>query len=122
MYINCDAACTSLKSQSFDKVFITHALHEMPKAERISVLAEAKRLTKDKGMVIALELDQPPNILLRLFIGLWLFYWLPGNFETQTRREMLKSGLDNEFMEAGLTNIKKTSRYRSVFQIVRGEK
>lgn len=121
-FIEGDVTSTGFGESYFDKVFITHALHEMPREIRLKVLVEAKRILKEKGEVIILELDNPERFFVRLFIGFWFFYWLPLNFETPTRRDMLKHGLTNEVKEAGFKNIKKSSKYKGVFQIVEGEK
>jgi ubiquinone/menaquinone biosynthesis C-methylase UbiE len=42
-FVGGDAAATGFKNGSFDKVFVTHALHEMPGEIRVKVLAEARR-------------------------------------------------------------------------------
>ncbi len=121
-FIEGDVTSTGFEEMYFDKVFITHAIHEMPREIRYNVLTEAKRVLKEEGKVIILELDNPESILARLFIGLWFFYWLPFNFETPTRKDMLKYGLINEIREAGFNNVRKISKYRGIFQIVNGEK
>jgi ubiquinone/menaquinone biosynthesis C-methylase UbiE len=121
-FVEGDVTSTGFEDRCFDKVFITHALHEMPREIRLTVLTEAKRILKEEGKVIVLEVDNPESFFIRLFIGFWLFYWLPFNFETPTRRDMLKSGLTNEVKEAGFKNVRKISKYRGVFQIVEGEK
>ena len=54
-------------------------------------------------------------------MGFWAFYWLPGNFETPTRRDMLKHGVVNEVKEAGLSNVRKYSSYKGAFQTVIAE-
>lgn len=117
-----DAGCTAFRDRSFDKVFITHALHEMPRAIRQTVLAEARRTLRENGTVIVLELDNPGNVLVRLLMGFWFLYWLPFNFETPTRRDMLERGLITELEDAGFEQITKTLKYRGVFQIVQGVK
>jgi ubiquinone/menaquinone biosynthesis C-methylase UbiE len=117
-----DAGCTAFRSLSFDKVFMTHALHEMPREIRQQVLAEARRILKDKGKIIILELDNPAHPLVRLFVGFWFFYWLPFNFETPTRRDMLKQGLTKEVKQAGFKQITKTSKCSGIFQTVQGTK
>ncbi|NIM49254.1 MAG: methyltransferase domain-containing protein [Gemmatimonadales bacterium] len=117
-----DAGCTAFRDRAFDKVFITHALHEMPRTGRKAVLAEARRTLRDNGTVIVLELDNPGNVLVRLLMGFWFFYWLPFNFETPTRRDMLEHGLVTELGEAGFAHITKTSKYRGVFQVLQGVK
>jgi ubiquinone/menaquinone biosynthesis C-methylase UbiE len=106
----------------FDRVLITHALHEMRREERLKALKEAKRVLRDGGKVTILELDHPKNPFVRLFVGFWFFYWLPFNFETQTRRDMLRCGLENELEEVGFGNIRKISSHQGVFQVVEGEK
>jgi demethylmenaquinone methyltransferase/2-methoxy-6-polyprenyl-1,4-benzoquinol methylase len=117
-----DVTNTGFEDSCFHKVFITHALHEMVREDRLRVLIEAGRILKDEGEVVVLELDNPPSSFVRLFIALWFFYWLPFNFETPTRRDMLKKGLVNELNEAGFRYVRKISKYRGVFQIVQGVK
>ena len=119
-FIEGDVTATDFPDSSFDKVFITHAIHEMPRAMRLQTLREARRVLKEAGEVIVLELDNPRNVFLRLFIGLWGFYWLPGNFETPTRRDMLKHGLSNEVRESGFVNVRKYPAYKGIFQTVVG--
>ncbi len=121
-FIEGDVAMTGFDDEYFDKVFIAHALHEMPRKMRLNVLNEAKRILKTGGKLIILELDNPQSFLVRLFIGFWFFYWLPFNFETPTRREMLKYGVKNEVEEAGFKSVRKISKYKGVFQIIDGEK
>lgn len=120
-FLEGDVAVTGFEEGSFDKVFITHALHEMRRETRLEVLTEAGRVLKEKGRLIVLELDNPENVFLRLFAGLWLFYWLPFNAETSTRRDMLKHGLANEVREAGFKNVRRLSKFRGVCQVVEGE-
>lgn len=121
-----DAIATSFAEGCFDKVFITHVIHEMPREMRLQVLREAKRVLKEEGKVVVLELDSSKNFFVRLFIALWFGYWLPFNFETPTRKDMLKHGVANEAEEAGFRNIRKISQfgsnYRGVFQVVEGER
>ena len=121
-FIEGDVVDTGFDGAYFDKVFITHALHEMTREMRLKVLTEARRILKERGEVIVLKVDSPESFFLRLFIGFWFFYWLPFNFETPTRRDMLKHGLTNEVREAGFRNVKKVSKFRGVIQIVEGEK
>ncbi len=121
-FIEGDVTDTGFDDDSFDKVFITHAIHEMYRESRLKTLQEARRLLKPEGQVVVLEIDNPPNMWLRLLIGFCFFYWLPGNFETPTRRDMFKHGLDNEVKESGFADVRKYSIYHGVFQTVTGEK
>ncbi|KPL22017.1 MAG: hypothetical protein AMJ75_08880 [Phycisphaerae bacterium SM1_79] len=121
-FIEGDVTGTEFEDGSFDTVFITHAVHEMPRESRLQTLQEARRLLRPEGRVIVLEIDNPPNVWLRLLIGFCFFYWLPGNFETPTRRDMFKRGLSNEVKESGFVDVRKYSIYHGVFQTVIGVK
>jgi demethylmenaquinone methyltransferase/2-methoxy-6-polyprenyl-1,4-benzoquinol methylase len=116
-----DASNTSFAEGEFDKVIIPHALHEMSRVDRLAVLREARRILKDNGTLVVLEMDNPSSFFLRLFIGFWWFYWLPFNFETPTRRDMLKCGLLNEVKETGFKQCLKSSLYNGVLQVVQGK-
>jgi ubiquinone/menaquinone biosynthesis C-methylase UbiE len=85
-------------------------------------VSEIAGICTENGQLSVLELDNPNNIFLRLFIFVWFFYWLPFNFETATRRELMRIGLKNEVREVGFVNIKKYSIYHGVFQTVTGIK
>ncbi|UCD56670.1 MAG: class I SAM-dependent methyltransferase [Candidatus Hydrogenedentota bacterium] len=117
-----DASNTSFGEGDFDKVVIPHALHEMPRTTRFAVLKEARRVLAEEGTLAVLEMDDPPSLLLRLFIGLWWFYWLPFNFETPTRRDMLRHGLSEEVMDAGFDDVSRSSLCNGVLQVVQGRK
>jgi ubiquinone/menaquinone biosynthesis C-methylase UbiE len=119
-FVEGDVTNTGFKNGFFDKVFIAHALHEMSRENRLKVLTEARRILRENGEVIILELDNPDNIFVRLFIGFWFFYWLPFNFETPTRRDMLKRRLTTEVDEIGFKCVVKQSWFHGVFQVVQG--
>jgi demethylmenaquinone methyltransferase/2-methoxy-6-polyprenyl-1,4-benzoquinol methylase len=121
-FIERDVTAAALDSDSFDKVFITHAIHEMYREDRLKTLRQARRVLKHKGQVIVLEIDNPPNVWVRLLFGFFAFYWLPGNFETPTRRDMFKRGLDNEVKESGFVDVNKHSIRHGVLQTVTGIK
>jgi ubiquinone/menaquinone biosynthesis C-methylase UbiE len=93
---------------------ITHALHEMPRGIRSKVLTEARRVLRENGEVIILDLDNPASVFVRLFVGFWFFYWLPFNFETPTRRDMFKHGLTTEVEEASFKHVTKLSKHHRV--------
>jgi len=117
-----DAARVCFPDGSFDKVIITHALHEMMHSQRLRVLREAWRVLRDGGEVVILELDRPPGWLWRQFVAFWLFYWLPFNFETPTRRDMIRHGLTNEVAATGFQEVRKISYGGGALQTVKGKK
>lgn len=77
-------------------------------------------MLRPEGRVAVLELDAPPSRLRRILLGAWLLYWLPYpiNFETPTRRDLLRHGLAREVREAGFADIHKVSKYRGCMQVV----
>ncbi len=98
-----DASRTELPDASFDRVLITLMLHEMPRELRLDVLREARRVCKATGRVVAVEHAPPPGSWTsRLLRALWWFYWLPGNPELSTTKDLQERGLANEMREAGL--------------------
>ena len=117
-FLQADATNTPFPDASFGMVMIPHAVHEMWHDVRMRVFREAMRLLKPGGRLVILDLDNPPSLARKLFAGLWLFYWLPFNFETPTRREMFRIGLDNEVREAGFSNVRKLSLHGGTFQVV----
>ena len=117
-----DASNTSFRDGEFDRIVIPHAIHEMQRPLRLMVLREARRILADRGTLAVLELDDPPGLPARLLIGFMWFYWLPFNFETPTRRDMLRHTVLKEVQEAGFDNVSKTSFHKGVFQVVNGRK
>ena len=67
-FIEGDVSNSCFRDSVFDKVFITHALHEMIRDTRIRVLQEAKRVIKENGSLIILELDKPKHIFCGYFM------------------------------------------------------
>lgn len=55
-FIEGDVTNTDFKKGYFDKVFITHSLHEMPREDRLRTLMEANRILKAVDKAIVLEL------------------------------------------------------------------
>jgi demethylmenaquinone methyltransferase/2-methoxy-6-polyprenyl-1,4-benzoquinol methylase len=121
-FIEGDATNTSFPNNCFDKIFVTHAIHELKRDLRLVIIRESFRLLKRNGQLIILELDKPANPFLRIFIFVWFLYWLPFNFETPTRRDMLKHGLTTEVKMGGFKNIEKFSSYNGLFQTIVGKK
>jgi SAM-dependent methyltransferase len=101
-YLLKDATRTELPGESFDRVLIGLALHEMPRSTRLAVLREARRLCAPEGRVLAIEHGRPAMRSSRLLRALWWFFWIPGNPEVPTSRDLQEHGLDTEMSECGL--------------------
>lgn len=102
-----NACDTGFEPESFDRVLITLALHEMPRKLRISILQEAKRVCRPDGRVIAVEHAPLSSWFQRFVRSLWWFGWVPGNPEATTTKDLQKRGLANEMKQAGLRVIQR---------------
>jgi ubiquinone/menaquinone biosynthesis C-methylase UbiE len=101
-YLQADATDTGLPGASFDRVLVGLALHEMPRATRLAVLREARRLCAPGGRVLAVEHGRPAGRAARWLRAFWWFFWIPGNPEVPTSRDLQRHGLDVEMRECGL--------------------
>ena len=66
------------------------------------MLREARRLCAPGGRVLAVEHGRPKRRSARLLRALWWFFWIPGNPELSTSRDLQTHGLDDEMRESGL--------------------
>ena len=101
-YLERNAVETGLPDSAFDRVLVTLALHEMPHDLRLSVLTEAKRLCRTTGQIVAIDHAHPRSHLARISQYIWWFFWLPGNPEGVTARDLMRRGLESEMREVGL--------------------
>jgi ubiquinone/menaquinone biosynthesis C-methylase UbiE len=97
-----NAAHTRLPPASYDRVVITLALHEMPRDLRGALLREASRLCRPAGRVVAIEHGRPRSRASRLLRAFWWFFWIPGNPEVVTSRDLQRRGLEREMQACGL--------------------
>ena len=102
-----DAAETGLEDESFDRVMLVGALHEMPRALRAKVLREARRLTKLQGALLVFEPCRTTTRWSALTRSLALFLWVPGNPEATTTHDLIAHGLDTELREAGFEPVRR---------------
>lgn len=101
-WLRADATATGLESGAYDRVLIALALHEMTRPLRLAVLREARRLCASDGRVVAIEHGRPSTRGARLLRALWWFFWIPGNPELPTSRDLQARGLDREMAECHL--------------------
>lgn len=104
-----DAAATGLPSAGFDRVLIVGALQEMPRARRLDVLREARRLCRRDGRVLGVEIGRTQTRWSSICRGAWLLHWMPGNPETATTRELVASSLSAEMQAVGLVPIERNT-------------
>jgi ubiquinone/menaquinone biosynthesis C-methylase UbiE len=101
--------------QSFDVAAVMLGLHEMPDAERSSVLSEARRVIRPRGWLFALEPDRPARRPLAVLADLWFRYK-----EEEWARRLLGSGLCDELTRAGFALESKRALGAGFFQLVVG--
>ena len=67
-----DANHLKFKNESFDKVIISAALHEMEKKQRLNVLSEVHRILKKDGYLLIFEHHEPFETVHRIFYNFYL--------------------------------------------------
>ena len=101
-----DASNLKFNNETFDKVIISLALHELPQGFRKKILKEAYRVLKKTGTLALLEHHEPRAPVNRFFFYFYVGYWLPYNPEAKHARNMLKNILAKEVMDCGYTIVK----------------
>ncbi|MGE4609436.1 MAG: methyltransferase domain-containing protein [Myxococcota bacterium] len=104
-----NAAASGLPSEDFDRVLIVGALQEMPRAHRLAVLREARRLCRPDGRVLAVEIGRTETRWSSICRSAWLLHWVPGNPEAATTRELIASSLHDEMQAVGLVPIERNT-------------
>ena len=114
------ASCDALPfpTGSFDKVFISYGLHELPEAVRRKALAEACRVTRPGGAFFALDYHEPRNPVWRFGIDGFV-----RRFEGQTAFSIMPDGLlPGELAAAGFRVTARQMPLFGMFQVLRAEK
>ncbi len=102
-----NAAETGLDSETFNRVMLVGALHEMPRGLREKVLREAQRVTRSDGYLLVFEPCRTETRWSAFFRSVVLFLWVPGNPETKTTLDLIAHGLDTELREAGFEPVRR---------------
>jgi ubiquinone/menaquinone biosynthesis C-methylase UbiE len=102
-----NAAETGLPTESFDRVLLVGALHEMPRPLRGRVLAEARRVAKPEGRLLVVEPCLTKTRWSAFLRSVVLFLWVPGNPEARTTRDLIEHGLATELREAGFELVRR---------------
>lgn len=119
-FMKMNATKLNFKDNSFSKVIISLALHEMPRKVRYAVLQEVKRVLKPNGLVTVIEHNEPSKISWRIqYLG-YIGYWIPFSPEAETSKDLVRHGLVRELNESGfeINKYKKVNkRLKHFFQI-----
>ena len=71
-FIAMDANNLTFNNESFDKIIVSAALHEMNKKQRLNVLSEIHRTLKKDGYLLIFEHHEPSAILHRVLYNYYL--------------------------------------------------
>jgi len=107
-----DASCTPYPSESFDKVVVSRALHEIEKERRMKIYQEIQRLLRPGGSFYLCETHRPSKGRGRFWIDFTFWKWNP---ERKTAYEFME-GLKEELTEAGFKILAKRLSNYSSFQ------
>jgi ubiquinone/menaquinone biosynthesis methyltransferase len=84
---------------SFDKVTITYALHEMPHEARLNVLSEIFRVLKTGGTLVVVDIYKPRNWFKYTAFRILML------LESDTAWDLLRHGLVNEIERSGFSKV-----------------
>jgi len=71
-FIVMDANNLQFNNESFDKIIISAALHEMDKKQRLNVLSEVHRVLKKDGQFLIFEHHEPSKPIYRILYNYYL--------------------------------------------------
>lgn len=117
-----------LKSGSIDVVLMLSLLHHIEPEDRISLLAEVKRVLSPSGRIMIREHDDNKKNEFRLYIQMAHYVWYNAKNEMISPLHMMtKSEFRNMMTEAGFVNIQESSEpgnnpqriYNSVYELMK---
>jgi ubiquinone/menaquinone biosynthesis C-methylase UbiE len=111
-----DANNLQFNDESFDKVIISAALHEMDKNQRLNVLSEIHRVLKKKGYFLIFEHHEPSDIFHRILYNFYLGFWESLHSKSsETLRSILMELNCKDFEIISQNPVKK---FASFFQVI----
>ncbi len=115
-----DANDLTFKNESFDKIIISAALHEMNKKQRLNVLSEVHRILKKNGYLLIFDHHEPSEIFHRILYNFYL-----GFIEKITSHSFeMQRNILMELNNAGFKIISQTpiKKFHNFFQIILSRK
>ncbi|MCK6597590.1 MAG: class I SAM-dependent methyltransferase [Bdellovibrionaceae bacterium] len=100
-YLQGAAESLSLKSETFDAVFSCFLFHELPKAVRLQVIHEGKRLLRPGGfygLVDSIQKDDDVSLN-------WALEQFPMDYHEPFYKDYIQNSIESLFKEAGLKSI-----------------
>lgn len=116
-YVEGLAQAMPLKSQQFDLVHTSAAMHEMTTSELEAIFQEVHRVLKLGGIFALVDFHQPTNWLF--LPPLAVFMWL---FETETAWQLLATDLEKLLEQNGLKIIRHQLFAGGSLQVIQAQK
>ncbi|MBI2142408.1 methyltransferase domain-containing protein [Candidatus Woesearchaeota archaeon] len=107
---------TDFANGFFDAVTIGFAMHHVPQQKTMHVLTEAKRVLKNGGKIIAIDMHKPNNFLLKAILMSAI------TVIEKHSKPFLKQDMAEELKAAGFASVKKATHYKGMLQVVEGVK
>jgi len=116
-----DATATAFPAESFDRVTVIAALHEMPREMRLTVLRESHRVLKPGGRLLVGEHARSRHFLARRFNEA-VFGLISRPEERATLADMLDRGIETEMAQSGFSVEARVQMALGGFQLIAGKK
>ncbi len=107
---------TDFANGFFDAVTIGFAMHHVAKQKTRQVLMEAKRVLKDDGKIVVVDIHKPNNFLLKALL------LSAVTVIEKYAKPFLKQDMAEELKAAGFICVKKITHYKGMVQVVEGVK
>ena len=115
-FVKANAEDLPFEDETFDRVTISLAFHEMNWEGRQNALTEMYRVLKPSGLVVVADMRKPDTSFTHLLT------WFIDLVETDTLTDFRESGLYREMHQAGLKDLRRQLAGKGFFEIVSGRK